>query len=48
MYTKYIGVCRVYSITRVNMGTQDIQGYTGYTSITRVNMGKQDIQGYTV
>ena len=23
-YTRYIGVYRVYSITRVNMGTQDI------------------------
>ena len=31
MYTGYIGVYRVYSITRVSMGTQDIPGYTGYT-----------------
>ena len=30
-YTAYIGVYRVYSNTRVNMGTQDIQGYTWYT-----------------
>ena len=31
----YIGVYRVYSITRVNMGTQDIWGYTGYTVLPR-------------
>ena len=29
-YTGDIGVYRGYSITRVNMGTQDIEGYTGY------------------
>ena len=39
---------KVYSITRVNMRAQDIQGYTGYTVLlARVNMAKQDIQGYT-
>ena len=43
------GVYRVYSITRVFMGAQDIHGYTGYIgvykvySITWVNMGTQDI-----
>ena len=31
MGTQYIGVYKVYSITRVFMGTQDIWGYTGYT-----------------
>ena len=46
-YTRYIGVYKGNSITRVNMGTQDIQGYTRVYSITRVNMGTQDIQGYT-
>ena len=30
-YTGYIGVYRVYSITRVDMGKQDIPGYTRYT-----------------
>ena len=30
-YTGYIGVYKVYSMTRVNMGKQDIQGYTRYT-----------------
>ena len=40
-------------MTRVNMGTQDVQGYTGYTVslgkkwVQRINMGTQDIQGYT-
>ena len=29
--TRYIWVYRVYSISRVNMGKQDIQGYTRYT-----------------
>ena len=28
---RYIGVFRVNSITKVNMRTQDIQGYTRYT-----------------
>ena len=30
-YTGYIGIYRVYSTTRVNMGTQVIWGYIGYT-----------------
>ena len=48
-YTGYIGVYRVYVITRVNMGTEDKHGYTGYTrvyrvySVTRVNMGTEDM-----
>ena len=51
-YTRYIKAYKVYSITRVNMGTQDIYGYTGYTgyigvyrvyNITRVSMGTQNI-----
>ena len=42
-----IGVYRVYSITKVNMGTQDIYGYYRVYSITRVNMATQDIYGYT-
>ena len=29
--TSIIGVYRVYSITRVNIGIEDIYGYTGYT-----------------
>ena len=37
------GVYRVYSMTRVNMGKQDIQGVYRVHSITRVNMSKQDI-----
>ena len=37
------GVYRVYSMTRVNLGKQDIQGVYRVHSITRVNMGKQDI-----
>ena len=41
-YTGYIGVYRVYSITRVNMGKQDIGMYRVH-SITRVFMGTQDI-----
>ena len=43
-YTRYIGVYKVYNMTEVNMGTQDIQGYT---VLLRVHMGTQDIQGYT-
>ena len=34
MYTGYIGAYRVYSITRVSVGTQDISGYTGYIENT--------------
>ena len=37
-YTGYIGVYRVYSLTRVN----------SIYSLTRVNMGTQDVQGYAV
>ena len=33
-YTGHIGVYRVYSLTRVNMGRQDVQGYAGYTLST--------------
>ena len=32
-------------MTRVNMGTLDIQGYTGYT--VWVNKGKHGYTGYT-
>ena len=53
MYTRYIGVYRVYSITGVFMVHRIIHGYTGYIGVyrlystTRVNMGTQDILGYT-
>ena len=33
--------------TRVNMGAQDIKGYTGYTVLLRVNIGTEDKQRYT-
>ena len=41
-------------MTRVNMGKQDIQGYTGYTWVKRIHRGMHGIQrkekctGYTV
>ena len=31
IYKGYTRVYRVHSTTKVNMGAQDIQGYTGYT-----------------
>ena len=31
LLTGYTRVYKVHSITRVNIGTQDIYGYTGYT-----------------
>ena len=43
-------VYRVYSMTRVNMGKQDIQGYTrytvllGYIWVNGIHKGIQDIQ----
>ena len=55
--TGYTRIYRVHSITRVNMGKQDIQGYTGSTvllgktwvyrvySMTRVNTIYKGIQG---
>ena len=39
----YMGVYRVYSITRVIKGKQVIWGFTGYTVYTRVIKGTQDI-----
>ena len=39
-----MGVYKVYSMTRVNMGSQDIYiGVYRVYSMTRVNMGTQDI-----
>ena len=43
MLTGYIGVYRVYSITRVNSGYIGYIGVYKVYSITRVNMGTQDI-----
>ena len=37
----YEGIQGIYT-TRVNMGAQDIKGYTGYTVLLRVNIGTDD------
>ena len=44
-YTGYIGVYRVYSISRVN-NTGYRRVYRLY-NMTKVNMGTQDIKGFT-
>ena len=50
IYTGYTRVYKVYSITRANMGTQDIYRYTGYavllglTWVNRIYIGIQGIQ----
>ena len=48
-YTGYIGVYKVYSITRVFMGTQECTGYTvflGKTWVHKIYRGIEGIQYY--